>query len=101
MRPAEVCGYIPMVQETVVAHYKGFIEVASCLRELKSEVAAIGEHLDALQQDLPALSDACTGFSARSKEHTARRIQNKQLLSQPFVLSFSRTLLSFVFLRTD
>ena len=66
-----------------MTHYQGFIEVASCLRELKTEVAAVGEHLGALQQDLPALSDACTSFSSLSKELAAKRSQNKQLLSKP------------------
>lgn len=71
------------VQESAVRHYKGFIEVASCLRGLKEEVAAVGEHLDALQSHLPALSEACAAFSDSARQNLTRRAQNKRLLSKP------------------
>lgn len=66
----------------MVAHYKGFIEVASCLRALRAEVAAVSEHVAALQLEVPALGEACAGFTAYSKEHATKRSRNKQLLSE-------------------
>ena len=63
-------------------HYKGFIEVASCLASLRQEVAAMSSHLAVLQDDFPALSEACESFTAEAKQHLARRTQNKQLQSE-------------------
>ena len=70
------------VQESAIQHYRGFIEVASCLRTLKTEVSAIGEHLDALTDDLTVLNEACHSFSTGAREHQAKRAQNQQLLSR-------------------
>ena len=70
------------VQESAIQHYRGFIEVASCLRTLKTEVSAIGEHLDALTDDLTVLDEACHSFSTGAREHLAKKAQNQQLLSR-------------------
>ena len=70
------------VQESAIQHYRGFIKVASCLRTLKTEVSAIGEHLDALTDDLTVLDEACHSFSTGAREHQAKRAQNQQLLSR-------------------
>ena len=71
-----------MPQESAVQHYKGFIEVASCLASLRQEVAAMSSHLAVLQDDFPALSEACESFTAEAKQHLLRRSQNKQLQSE-------------------
>ena len=75
-------------------HYKGFIEVASCLASLRREVAAMSSHLAVLQDDFPALSEACESFTAEAKQHLARRTQNKQLQSKLLqALGYLRSLL--------
>lgn len=69
------------LQESAVRHYKGFIEVASCLASLRQQVSAMCDHLSVLQGEFPALNDACEGFTKEAKQHLAKRMQNKQLQS--------------------
>ena len=75
-----------LVQECAVQHYRAFIDVASCLRTLREEVSGIDQHLDSLQDDLPALNTACDGFTKGASEAIAKRAQNKQLHSEALTL---------------
>lgn len=65
-----------------MSHYKGFIEVASCLASLRHQVGAMSDHLSALQEEFPALNSACGDFTKEAKQHLAKRAQNKQLQSE-------------------
>jgi hypothetical protein len=38
------------IQHNTVAHYKAFIETASCLQTVHSELDSVSSHLDALLQ---------------------------------------------------
>lgn len=78
-----------VMQESAVKHYKGFIEVASCLASLRQQVEAMSSHLAVLQDDFPALNEACESFTAEAKQHLAKRTQNKQLQSELLGLSAS------------
>lgn len=42
----------------------------------------MSNHLHALQEDLPALNDACDEFTKEAKQQLTKRIQNKQLISK-------------------
>ena len=70
------------LQESAVTHYKGFIEVASCLKSLRQEVASMSNHLAELQDDFPALNDACDSFTKEAKQQLAKRAENKSLQSK-------------------
>ena len=70
------------MQELAVSQYRAFITAAECTATVRSQVASMREHLQALHQGLPALAAGCTHFGEAAERIAAARAQNRQLLQQ-------------------
>lgn len=75
------------LQDTTVGRYRSFIDVACCLGDLRTQLAAAGHHLDDLARDLPKLQAACDSFRTDAAAVAAARAANRQLYAtHPTVL---------------
>lgn len=70
------------LQDTAVGHYRSFIDTTQCLADLKEQLQAATEHLDALGSDLPKLQGACDRFRHDAAAIATKRADNRQLYSE-------------------
>lgn len=69
------------LQDTAVSNYRSFIDTTQCLSDLRSQLQAAVERLDALDADLPQLSSVAERFRREAADIQARRAANRQLYS--------------------
>lgn len=61
------------IEETSIAGYRAFIKASKCLEGLRSELQEVHESLEKLENGLPELQKAATGFRKESLELAKRR----------------------------
>jgi len=60
------------VLDTALTHYQGFIEAASCFKEISSHVKKLKDELGGLSDCLDSLQDEASGFRATAQRYKAR-----------------------------
>lgn len=59
------------VLDTALTHYQGFIEAASCFKEISSHVKKLKEELGSLTGCLDSLQDEASSFRATAQQYKA------------------------------
>jgi len=70
------------LQEVAVKHYRAFITTAECIKTVHEQVESVSQHLHSLLEGLPVLQAGCKEFSAGAEQIAAKRLVNRQMLSQ-------------------
>jgi len=71
------------MQQAATAHYRAFIEAASCLETVHGELQSVEARLQDLLGEAPRLATACEEFSRNSAAVMEQLAANKQLLGKP------------------